>query len=509
MEAVFPEWRMDTEYKREVIATAFGADQLKSTHPISVSVKSPNEIDQIFDEISYEKGGTVLKMIEDYSGSDLFRQGLHHYLRKHSYSNATKFDLWRSIDDEAKRRHTKIKVYDVASFWVNTPGYPVVRVSRSESGVVLDQERYFLLKKMSDSTTWPIPINYSVSGTDHKVLFDKTSMEIPLESHQWIKLNSGQNGLYRTVYDIKDVERLGLLVKEKKMDGVDSWGIENDVYAMSRSGRAKALDYLEFVDRYCFGGEYPLNANVLGHLGWIHDMLYNEGNSMSRWLMKKYSNEILDSLGWKWKRSESTFNTTMRSAAIMKSGMAGNAQTISKAKMMFDDYIKHGKVIETNIRAAVFYLNAWVGDEKVFNEFKARYIKEKLPEEKMRFLRALSMFNDKRLILKAFDFSMSKEVRLQDSAAVVAIGASNPVGRDLILDWTEKNWKELCRRFASGTHMLSRYVDNLAVLKSREDLEEVKSFFGRKENMRDDLTQALANTLEEIESNIQFMDANK
>jgi hypothetical protein len=199
----------------------------------------------------------------------------------------------------------------------------------------------------------------------------------------------------------------------------------------------------------------------------------------------------------------------MRSAAILKSGMAGHSPTIDKAKRLFDDYIDHGKEIETNIRAAVFYLNAWVGDEKVFNTFKKKYMKEKLPEDKMRFLRALSMFNDRKLLLRAFDFSMSKDVRPQDSPMVVAIGASNPVGSGLVLGWTEKNWKELRKRFASGTHMLSRYVDNLSVLRTREDLAEVKSFFGRKENMRDDLTHALAKTLEEIEANVQFMDANR
>ena len=91
----------------------------------------------------------------------------------------------------------------------------------------------------------------------------------------------------------------------------------------------------------------------------------------------------------------------------------------------------------------------------------------------------------------------------------MAIGSSNPAGKDLVLGWTRKNWKALMKRFASGTHMLSRYVDNLSVLRTREDLRAVKSFFSKKENMREDLRQALANTLEEIESNIAFMEANR
>lgn len=508
MDAVFPEWKMKTEYKRDVIATAFGADQLKSTHPISVPVRSPGEIDQIFDEISYDKGGTVLNMIEDYAGEEIFRRGLTSYLKKHAYSNATKFDLWHAIDEEAKRSRKKINVYNVASFWVDKPGYPAVSVSRSESGFELNQQRYFLLKGVKDSTVWPIPVNYSVSGSEGSLLFGSKSAKVPAASSAWIKLNAGQNGLYRVFYEKEDLEKLGYLVREQRLDPVDSWGIENDAYALIRSGRARASAYLEFVEKYCLNNEYPLSSNVLGHMGFVNDMLSGEEYLMSKELIIRYTNQLIEDLGWSRKESESTFDTAMRSAAILRSGRAGYEPTIDKTKALFNDYLD-GKPLEANLRSAVFYLNAWVGNERTFETFKERYIREKVPEEKSRLLNSLAMFGDKKLLLKAFEFSMSKEVRLQDSYAIVAIGSSNPAGRDLILGWTKKNWKALKKRFASGTHMLSRYVDNLAVLRTDSDLKAVKSFFSKRENMREDLKQALANTLEEIESNIQFMEANR
>lgn len=508
MDAVFPEWKMRTEYKRDVIATAFGADQLKSTHPISVPVRSPGDVDQIFDEISYDKGGTVLNMIEDYAGEEIFRKGLTNYLNKHKYSNATKFDLWHAIDEEAKRNRKKINVYDVASFWVDKPGYPSVSVKKSPSGFELSQQRYFLLKDVKDSTLWPIPVNYSLSGSDGSMLFGKKSASISAQGNAWLKLNAGQNGLYRVFYEKEDLDRLGYLVKEQKLDPVDSWGIENDAYAMIRSGRARASGYLEFVEKYCLNNEYPLSSNVLGHVGFINDMLDGEDELMSKELIIRYTNQLIEDLGWNRKESESTFDTAMRSAAILRSGRAGYEPTIDKAKDLFNDYLD-GKPLEANLRSSVFYVNAWVGDSRTFDTLKERYINEKVPEEKSRFLSSLAMFGDRKLLLRAFDFSMSKDVRLQDSYAIVAIGSSNPAGKDLVLGWTKRNWKALKKRFASGTHMLSRYVDNLAVLRTREDLKAVKSFFSKKENMREDLRQALANTLEEIESNIQFMEANK
>ena len=97
VDAAFPEWNFMAQYIDDTIGTAFSADCLKSTHPINVEVKSSGEIDQIFDRISYEKGGTVLHMLEDFIGKEQFRKGLNAYLKAHAYSNATKYDLWNAI----------------------------------------------------------------------------------------------------------------------------------------------------------------------------------------------------------------------------------------------------------------------------------------------------------------------------------------------------------------------------------------------------------------------------
>ena len=509
MDGVFPEWKMKVEYTQQVIATAFAADQLKSTHPISVNVGSPADVDQIFDEISYEKGGTVLNMIEDYVGKEIFREGLHRYLKKHAYSNATKYDLWRAIDEVAKSRHKDVMVYGVASFWINKPGYPSIDVKRGRHGVTLRQSRYFLLNGEHDNTVWPIPVNYLVSGKRHRVIINKRSSSINVGKGKWIKLNAGQAGLYRVSYDREDAERLGELILSNSLGSVDSWGVEHDIFAMSRSGRVHADDYLEFAEKYCLNGGYPLNADVLGSIAWIYERLYEEGNVRSKELLIMHANEILGKLGWSRKPRESTFDTLLRPAAILRSGLAGYEPTLDKAVRMFHDHMKNKAIIDPNIRGAVYYLAAWSEGEKIFDLLRSRYLKESLPEEKIRLLKSLAFFSDSRLMRRAFDFSLSKDVRIQDSYILPAIGASNPFGRAILLEWTKKNWDTLLKRYASGTHMLGRYIDNLGALRTRRDLAEVKRFFRAKKNFREDLRNSLNNTLEQIESNIRFVDANR
>jgi len=98
----YPEWEVWEQFIEEAMNLAMGLDSLKSSHPIDVKVESPSQIREIFDAISYDKGGCVLRMLENYVGESNFRKGLKHYLRKYMYKNAVGQDLWDSIEEVSK-----------------------------------------------------------------------------------------------------------------------------------------------------------------------------------------------------------------------------------------------------------------------------------------------------------------------------------------------------------------------------------------------------------------------
>ena len=505
---VFPEWNVKIEYLRDTIATAFAADQLKSTHPISVQVRSPSEIDQLFDEISYEKGGTVLNMMEHYAGETVFRDGLREYLRENSYSNATKYDLWKAVDRSAKGRGKSLDIYSVAKFWTDTPGYPIVQASRRGGSVSLSQSRYFLLKGSRDQSTWPIPINYSLQGKESTTLMAGKAARISAGKSPWIKINSGQNGLYRVSYDEPELSILGERIRKGQMPPADSWGIENDVFALARSGRTPVKGYLDFVESFCMDAKYPLSASILGHLNGLHNLLYYSPDKSVDRLALEYSNKLVDRLGWKVAKGEAPHDTLLRPSALMASAMLGNDSVGKIASEMFWSFVDKGSEIDTNIRGAVYRIVAWNEGKGVAHVLTKRYERESVPEEKIRLLAALAMFKDRGLLARSLEYSDSENVRLQDSYIIPAICSSNPVGRKIMLEWTEANWRSLLKRHASGTHMLGRYVDNLAGLDTNKDRAEVSRFFSAKANWRDDISHALANTLEMIEANTRFMGAN-
>ncbi|MDE1851699.1 MAG: M1 family metallopeptidase [Candidatus Micrarchaeota archaeon] len=507
MDKVFPEWHVSLEYLDDFIAPAMGADQLLHTNPISVEVNSPSDIERVFalSAIVYEKGGSILRMVENYSGSETFRMGLRSYLKKHSYSNATKHDLWSAIDGAAKGSRTKVA--EVASAWIDKKGFPVVEVSVRNGEALLKQRRFTLLSN-SDRQTWPIPISYVDSDgmKERKALMEGKELRLKLEG-EWLKLNYGQYGFYRTAYPMAMLNSLGEMVSGKGLSSSDAWGIESDLFAFMVSGRVGIEEYTGFVDRYCFNAEYPLNSRVLGHLHWLVSRLYGNSRILKEVeeLARSYSGELLDRLGWEWKDGERTSDTMTRNSAISLSGIAGNASTVGKATGMFNDFMKGKISLNNNLRGAIYGIAAWNGNRELYADLKKRYVKEEVIEEKNRLLRTLGYFKDHSILKDALDFSLSKDVRYQDAFVVHSIVCGNPVGRDIVWKWTRENWKELMKRFPSGTHMLDRYAENMGVLSTNGDKESIRLFFSEPKNMRDDIGQSVDRALESIEINTRFM----
>lgn len=505
VDSVFPAWDYEVQYVDDTLGSAFAADALKSTHPISVKVNTPGQIDAIFDSISYEKGGSVLYMLEDYVGKAVFRQGLHIYLSRHAYSNARKEHLWEAIQEAASKSGKKLEVSNLMSKWVTKTGHPIVEVEKSSEGFVLTQKRYTILSDMDDF--WPIPIHYkTANGTGHLLMSSKR--HVVKSSSGWIKLNYGQKGLYRVRYSKELLESIGMLIKSKRIGTLDAWGVENDMFSMVSSGRIPAQTYLDFVDSYCKELGFPLNQNISGHLGWLYKMSYGTPKSeKSRLALIKFNKALIAKLGWKQKPRERDIDTMMRAPVILRLGIAGDKQTTRKVQNMFAS-LKKGKQLDPNIRGAVYLLSSWTGDSKTFDFLVKRFKSEKLADEQRRFLNSLANFRDKKLMLKALAFSLSSSVRLQDKFNIPAVMSGNVDAYPILLGWTKSNWKRFMKMFEPGTHMLSRYVENLSFHKDEKSLSEIKRFYSTKSNLRDDVKPSIARITERIEANIRFVKRN-
>ncbi len=501
----FPEWDVMLQYYEDTIADALSADQLESTHPISVVVNTPGEIDEIFDRISYDKGGSVLHMLEDFVAPDVFRRGLTRYLQKHAYANATKEDLWKAI----QQAHRDQNVVRLMNRWITQPGYPIVEVTKTEKGFMLTQQRFTLTGKKLKGE-WLIPLHYlPAKGSAHRILMQAKSLLVA-EKSEWIKLNHGQNGLYRVKYDAALLSTLGLAIKSKKISPLDAVGIENDLFAITHAGKSSVKDYLSFVEKSCLQATYPLDSSISAHLGMLLRLFY--GRPLYTSIQKTsllFHQQLLRRLGWERAKNEKNTTTLLRSATIASLGLLGHKETLQKANALFNKIKQGDTSLDSNLRGAIYALAAWQGNEKTFHYLLDRYTHEELPEENRKLLRSLGLFQDKNLLQRALELSQSATVRLQDSFMIPMMVSINPAGQGLLWNWTKRHWKMLLQKYNCGTHMLPTFVHNLSYVDNKAVKRDLEEFFRKKEHFRDDIRMAYRQLLEKIDINIQILERNK
>ncbi|HKT21002.1 MAG TPA: M1 family metallopeptidase, partial [Nitrososphaerales archaeon] len=234
-----PEWDMASVFLRDETFTAFNLDAVKTTHAVQAHVDKVEDAMHNFDAISYNKGASVLRMLESYVGEENFRKGVSNYLKKFSFSNASGQDLWRSLGATSKLSVTK-----VAQEWLTRPGFPIVKVSARGNRVTLTQRR-FIITGSVPAAPWPIPTTIRSGGKSLPVFFNKRSMTVDVEDGSDLILNPGRSAFHITMYDQRGYDNLAK--NFAKLSPHDRAGLVNDLYLFLQAGEIEPDLYLKFI----------------------------------------------------------------------------------------------------------------------------------------------------------------------------------------------------------------------------------------------------------------------
>jgi hypothetical protein len=105
---------------------AMATDSLHATRPVEYPVGSPEEAQGMFDVLTYQKGASVLRMLERYLGAEPFRAGIRRYLEAHRFGNTETADLWDAIEEASGE-----PVRDIMDTWILQGGFPLVTTTDS------------------------------------------------------------------------------------------------------------------------------------------------------------------------------------------------------------------------------------------------------------------------------------------------------------------------------------------------------------------------------------------
>ncbi|EDW72803.2 uncharacterized protein Dwil_GK16986 [Drosophila willistoni] len=509
---LFPEYDIWTQFVTDMYTRALELDSLKNSHAIEVPVGHPSEIDEIFDEISYNKGASVIRMLHDYIGEDDFRKGMNLYLTKHQYSNTCTEDLWHALQEASSKN-----VADVMSSWTQFKGFPVISVTseqKDESQRILRLTQHKFTadgSQADDETLWVVPITVSTSRNPTKIaktfLLDKSSMEVVLEgvtANDWIKINPGTVGYYRTCYSKEMLEQLLPAVEKMELPPLDRLGLIDDMFAMVQAGQASTAEVLKLVDSYRNETNYTVWTAITNSLTNLHILISHTDlmDHFHRFGRNLYE-PVAARLGWEPHDGENHLDTLLRSLVLTRLVSFRSNEIIEGAKQRFRSHVNGTNPLPADLRTACYKAVLQDGDKDIFEEMLGLYRSTDLHEEQDRISRALGCIGDVKLLRRVIDFAMSGEVRAQDSVFVIVAVAINPKGRDMAWEFFKENNKLLLQRYQGGfllTRLIKYLIENFA---SEEKALEVEEFF--KNNQIPGCERTVSQAVETIRLNAAWL----
>ncbi|MDH3879300.1 MAG: M1 family metallopeptidase, partial [Desulfobacterales bacterium] len=390
-----PEWKMwhDLQHGRDA---ALEQDALRHTHPIYCAVNTPEEANENFDLITYEKGASVVRMLERYLGAAKFRKGVRAYIRRHREGNTVAADLWRALSEASGA-----DVGAIARSWIEQEGHPLVEVRLAEKGggihLQLRQERFFLRQsKRRPTTKWPIPwvgrVGRSRSGSGKLVrkLLTRTrdSIDLGPRAPRFVYGNADEGGFFRPAHGARELEALtGSL---SSLPAVERMGLVDHQWALVRAGRAPIDGFLELAAALRDEPDPDVLSTLGKPLSFIARSLIPHAapailERFRAWLTLHFETAF-EALGWDPEEGESD-DVRLRRAALLGivGGTAESEAVVEAARARCDAYLRDRRCLDANLADGVVSLAARVGDGARRRQFVDAAESSDTPQEKRRF----------------------------------------------------------------------------------------------------------------------------
>lgn len=459
-------------------AQAFAVDGLQSTRTIEFPVRLPEEAQGMFDVLTYEKGASVLRMLEQYLGAETFRKGVSLYLSNNKFANAETTDLWDAIEEASK--HPVRKMMDS---WIFQEGHPLVTVSSDESGtgIYLDQERFlFLADSKLKETLFHVPVMYKAvtdKGTvSDKALLTQKRIQVKLPGKlKWIVINVGGHGFYRVSYSPQLRQRLisdGL----KDLESIDRFNLVNNTWAGVLAGHTSLPEYLDLLLALTKETDKNVLETIVGSLSFINAMIDPSEKPKLQAFIQKLLGDAKKHFGWQPGKSENELYREARSIVFGALGTIGaDEETRKEAKELYTKYQVDPSCIEANMVPAIIRIVACCGDEKLYDEFFKEFKAAQTPQSENRYLTALAAFSDPKLLERTLNSTINGDIRTNVAPMIVAAVMANTKGRELAWKFMQEKWQTMEEVFPAG--LLSRMCNGVTNLIDAKLEKEVIQFF--------------------------------
>uniref|UniRef100_A0A8D3C9F5 Aminopeptidase n=1 Tax=Scophthalmus maximus TaxID=52904 RepID=A0A8D3C9F5_SCOMX len=510
VDATYPELHVDDFFLGKCFE-AMEVDSLSSSHPVSTPVENPMQIQEMFDDVSYDKGACILNMLRDFLTPEAFEIGIIKYLKRYSYQNTVNSHLWESLTDVSNVCFPEVSVLycfskwysgdelDVRAImdtWTLQEGFPLVTVEVRGREVRLSQERYLKTDdpSLTEGFLWQIPLTYvtSASNTLHRFLLKtKTDVLHLPEEVDWVKFNVDMSGYYMVHYAGEGWNSVIRLLQHNHtaLTSNDRASLIHNVFQLVSVGKVRLDTALELSLYLSRETEVMAVTQGFGELVPLYKLMEKRDMAALENQMKGFIVDLFRGLidRQEWTDSGSVSERVLRSYLLVFACVRNYAPCVTKATQLFNKWKdSDGNMsLPVDVTMAVFVIGARTPEGWDFLLEKYRSSMQMSLKSRLKSAMAVSPL--------MMEQSLTGEVmKTQDLPDVVVYVSKNPRGYKLAWDFFRANWHTFVKKSVSQSH---RHIS-------------VRSFFGSLTEEMGSEMRCIKQTYESIEDNIRWMDAN-
>ncbi|MFP4512005.1 MAG: M1 family aminopeptidase [Acidimicrobiales bacterium] len=501
-DAYRPEWQRWVSFGLARTA-AFDVDALANTRPIEFPVISPEDAEGMFDILTYEKGAAVLRMLEQYLGADVFRDGIRQYLRTHEYGNTDTTDLWDAIDsvcDEPVRR--------IMDTWIYQGGFPAVSVATEAGGrrVRLTQERFRTLDPAGghrDQAQWAVPVTLRIGrGTTssiERVLLDGDTVTVDLESRaDWVLVNADSTGFYRAHY--APAAREALIEARRSLSNLERYSLVDDAWAAVLAAELDAPAFVDLCRRLAVDeDDLAVWQRLAAGLGSLDRIVADDARDAWAATVRSIVAPALERVGWEPTGDEDERHRQLRGTLVRTLAILGDdTAAIERARSIHDRALGGESGLDPALVAAAVEVVAATGTTEDFDRFVEHQEQAETPQERQRYLHALADFPGEAEFVRLLDMSLTDAIRTQDAAFVLRRAMHNREHGPRAWEFVRDRWDAVNERLPSMT--IVRMLDGVRSMSRPELAADVEAFFA--DHPLPQATKTLAQHLEAMRVNV-------
>ena len=453
VEAYRPDWEVWTGFG-VARTSALDVDSLASTRPIEYPVVTPEDAEGMFDVLTYEKGAAVVRMLEQFLGEEVFRDGVRRYLAEHLHGNTDNEDLWDSLEAASGQ-----PVRDLMQAWIFRGGHPLVEATTGDDGSVQLVQSPFRYDGEDEGVRWAVPVRLRTATGEHRLLLDPsrdaTVVEAVADIADLHSLNVDASGFYRTTL----LPSPGSPATERAAAVADHW-------AQVLAGRVGHGSFLELAGSLADDTDLGVWQAILGGLTTLDVLAPGQFAGRAAEIL----GPPIERLGWEASPADDDRSRQLRGLVLAAGGtVAAVDHVIARARALWD-----APIDDPAVATAVVVIVSAHGDADAYAECRERARRAETAQVEQRHLRALTRFPGSDEVATLLDELLDGGIRNQDAPYLLRDALAHQWHRGFVWQAVTDRWDEVTSRFPSNS--IARMLEGIRSLVDADTDPDVEAF---------------------------------